>query len=199
MAVPGRDPAVPTESGRTMASTSPMDDRQAVYDDYERARQTFHRLLENASRADLARPTRGTRWTNEQLLWHMFFGCLIVRVLLVLARVFGRLPRSVGKGFARLLNAATAPFDAVNYAGPVGAVKVCGPRRMGRAFDRVIASLHRRLAAESEAGLARGMYYPVRWDPFFTDYMTLADLYRYPTRHFDFHHRQLTLDESSGN
>ncbi|WP_328731952.1 hypothetical protein OHT20_17830 [Streptomyces caniferus] len=38
------------------------------------------------------------------------------------------------------------------------------------------------------------MHYPVRWDPFFTDFMTLADIYRYPTRHFDFHHRQLTLD-----
>ena len=37
------------------------------------------------------------------------------------------------------------------------------------------------------------MHYPTRWDPFFTGYMTLADLYRYPTRHYDFHRRQLTL------
>jgi hypothetical protein len=38
------------------------------------------------------------------------------------------------------------------------------------------------------------MHYPTRWDPFFTPYMTLADVYRFPTRHFDFHRRQLTLD-----
>ncbi|MET9856811.1 hypothetical protein ABZY57_28240 [Streptomyces sp. NPDC006450] len=33
-----------------------------------------------------------------------------------------------------------------------------------------------------------------RRDPFFKDFMTLADLYRYPTQHFDFHRRQLTLN-----
>ncbi|MFJ8661880.1 maleylpyruvate isomerase N-terminal domain-containing protein [Streptomyces sp. NPDC093795] len=117
-----------------MANTQPMD-RQAVYDDYERARQTFRRLLDAATDADLARPTHGTRWTNKQLLWHMLFGYMIVRALLVLVRVFGRLPRSVGKAFARLLDAATIPFDFINYAGPVGAVKVHGPRRMGATFD----------------------------------------------------------------
>ncbi|WP_329377625.1 DinB family protein [Streptomyces sp. NBC_01351] len=175
-----------------MANPTPMD-RQAVYDDYERARETFHRLLDTASPDDLARPTSGTKWTNEQLLWHMLFGYMVVRALLVLVRVFGRLPRKLGKGFARALNAGTAPFDLVNYLGPCGAVKVYGPRRMGAAFDRVTDSLLRQLAAESEAGLARGMHYPVRWDPYFKDYMTLADIYRYPTQHFDFHHHQLTL------
>ncbi|MFE2146794.1 DinB family protein [Streptomyces sp. NPDC059456] len=169
-------------------------DRQTVFADYERARQAFHDLVDNATKAHLARPTNGTRWTNEQLLWHMFFGYVVVRVLLVLARVFARLPRSAGKAFAWALNAATGPFDWVNYVGPCGAVKVFGPRRTAAAFDRVIDSLHRRLAVESEAGLARGMHFPVRWDPFFQDFMTLADIYRYPTRHFDLHRRQLTLD-----
>ena len=37
------------------------------------------------------------------------------------------------------------------------------------------------------------MRYPTTWDPFFTSYMTLADIYRYPTQHFRFHQRQLTL------
>ncbi|KJY23826.1 hypothetical protein VR46_43260 [Streptomyces sp. NRRL S-444] len=46
--------------------------------------------------------------------------------------------------------------------------------------------------------LARGMHFPVRWDPFFKDFMTLADIYRYPTQHFDFHHRQLTLNSGDG-
>ncbi|WP_220819251.1 DinB family protein [Streptomyces sp. gCLA4] len=169
-------------------------DRRAVHAGYERARQTFHDLLGNATKADLARPTRGTRWTNEQLLWHMLFGYLVARVLLVLAGVFRRLPRGADKAFARALDAATVPFDWVNYVGPCGAVKVLGPRRTAAAFDLVIDSLHRRLASESDADLARGMHHPVRWDPFFQDFMTLADMYRYPTRHFDFHRTQLTLD-----
>jgi hypothetical protein len=37
------------------------------------------------------------------------------------------------------------------------------------------------------------MHYPPRWDPFFEDFMTLDDVYRYPGRHFDFHAHQLTL------
>ncbi|NWF29525.1 DinB family protein [Streptomyces sp. PKU-EA00015] len=169
----------------------PAMDRQAVREDYERARQTFHTLLDTASPTDLARPSNGTRWTNRQLLWHMLFGYIIARVLLVLARAFSRLPRQLSNGFARLLDAATQPFDLVNYLGPCGAVKVMSPQRMSVVFDRVIASLERSLAAEAD--LARGMRYPVRWDPFFKDFMSLADIYRYPTQHFDFHHRQLTI------
>ena len=37
------------------------------------------------------------------------------------------------------------------------------------------------------------MHFPTRWDPFFKDYMTLEDVYRYPGQHFDFHKRQLTV------
>ncbi len=64
---------------------------------------------------------------------------------------------------------------------------------MGRHFDRLIASLQRSLARETDANLHRGMYFPVRWDPFFDDYMTAEQLYRYPGLHFDFHRHQLTL------
>ncbi|WP_225802126.1 DinB family protein [Streptomyces sp. NK15101] len=177
-----------------MADGRPVLDRRAVLDEYDRARRTFHALLDDAAPDFLARPTNGTRWTNGQLLWHMFFGYLVTRVLLGLARGFSRLPRSASKAFARLLDAGTRPFDVINYLGPCGAVRVFGPRRTGVAFDRITGSLERRLARESEADLARGMHFPMRWDPFFQDFMTLADLYRYPTRHFDFHREQLTLD-----
>jgi len=37
------------------------------------------------------------------------------------------------------------------------------------------------------------MYYPVRWDPSFNEFMTMADIYHYPSQHFGFHQRQLTL------
>jgi hypothetical protein len=40
------------------------------------------------------------------------------------------------------------------------------------------------------------MHYPTRWDPFFQDRMTLADVYRFPTQHYDFHRRQLTLRQT---
>ena len=168
-------------------------DKQVVHDELEQARETFQQLLDAATEDDLRRPTRGTRWNNEQLLFHMLFGYMIVWALLALARVFGRLPANVSRAYARLLSAATGPFNMINYIGSCIGARYFNHRRLGAKCDRVIASLQRRLAAESEADLARGMHFPVRWDPFFKDYMTIADIYRYPTQHFDFHRRQLTL------
>jgi hypothetical protein len=41
------------------------------------------------------------------------------------------------------------------------------------------------------------MSFPVRWDPYFADRMSLADVYHYPTLHFDHHRRQLTLADEA--
>jgi hypothetical protein len=171
-------------------------DREAVHEELEDARRTYHRLLAAAGPADLRRASNGTKWTNKQLLFHMLLGYLIIRALSGLVRLFGRLPDRVSRGYARLLNAATTPFDAVNYAGSWLGGNTLTTRRMGIMFDHVIERLHRRLDAESDADLARGMHYPTRWDPFFHDYMTLADVYHFPGQHFEFHRRQLSYDPS---
>ncbi len=168
-------------------------DREAIVEELQEANSTFHRLLEDAGPTELARRSAGTRWTNEQLLFHMLFGYLVVVVLLRLVVVFGRLPPALSRGFAWLLDSCAVPFNVVNYWGSCAGAKVFNRRRMGRKCDRVIAGLQRKLRAASDADLARGMYYPTRWDPFFDGYMTLGQLYRYPTQHFDFHRRQLTL------
>jgi hypothetical protein len=36
------------------------------------------------------------------------------------------------------------------------------------------------------------MSFPDRWDPFFTPWMSVADVYAYPVLHFDFHATQLS-------
>ncbi|NUP51133.1 MAG: DinB family protein [Catenulispora sp.] len=168
-------------------------DKAALHAELDRVRADFHALLDGADPADLARPTDGTRWTNEQLLFHMLFGYLIVRTLLVLMRVGSRMPGPVGRGFARPLDAAARPFNAVNYWGSCIGARVVNHRRMGRRLDAVIASLHRRLDREDDSTLRRSMPYPARWDPYFADVMTRADLYRYGTQHYDHHRKQLTL------
>lgn len=167
-------------------------DRRTVDEQWERDRATFHALLAAATADDLRRPSRGTRWTNRQLLFHMLFGYQVVRALRLLVRVLGRLPDPVSRGFARALDAAAVPFDVVNYLGSCGG-DLLGPQWMTWWFDRIIASLHRSLDRASEADLGRGMHYPTRWDPFFAPRMTLADVYRYPARHFAFHRRHLTF------
>ena len=173
-------------------------DRAALAADLERARLEFHQLLAEAEReTSWTQPTRGTRWTNEQLLFHMVFGYMVVQRLLVLVRVLGRLPDPVSRVFARALNAATRPFHTINYYGSCAAALVYNRHRMGAKLDRVIASLQGKLDREPDDAFGRGMHYPTRWDPFFNDYMTLQDIYRYPGQHFDFHARQLTINSAA--
>ena len=64
--------------------------------------------------------------------------------------------------------------------------------RMGPLADRTVAALQPNMARETEAALHRGMPFPAGWDPYF-GYLTLAEVYRYATRHFEHHRRQLTF------
>ncbi|MGC7103051.1 DinB family protein [Amycolatopsis lurida] len=168
-------------------------DPDQLHREIERARRTLHQLLGEATTDDLHRRSDGTKWTNEQLLFHMVFGYLLVRVLVVLARLLHRLPGTVGRGFARALNALSVPFHVINYWGSRSAAIVFNHCRMGFAMDRACRSLHRYLDTAPSGGLDEGMHVPVRWDPYFRDYMTIADIIHFATQHFDFHRRQLTL------
>jgi hypothetical protein len=168
-------------------------DRQHIHAELERVRADLHDLVAHASVTDLGRRTDGTRWTNGQMLWHMAFGYLLVSRLLPLVRLFGRLPDRFSRLFAATLNATTKPFHHINYLGGVaGALVFRGPR-LTRQLDHTIDRLHRSLDAQSEDTLARRMHFPVGWDPFFRDTMTLGQVYHYATEHYDFHHSQLTL------
>ena len=165
----------------------------SAHEELERARSTFHALLEHASHVDLRAPTNGTRWTNGQLLFHMLLGYGVVRSLLPLVRTFDRLPDGFTRAFAGALNAAARPFHVVNYVGACAGATVFRGRRLTSQIDRTIDSLHRHLDTETEKTLARSMRFPTGWDPYFADTMTVLDLYHYATQHFDHHLAQLTL------
>jgi hypothetical protein len=168
-------------------------DRQVIHAEMERARSTLTRLMAESSPADLRRRTDGTRWTNDQMLFHMVFGYMIVLRLLWLVRLFGRLPDRYSLRFARALNAGRRPFHVINYLGSCGGAMVFHGPRLEFQMDRVIAALQRHLDQETDVNLARRMHFPIDWDPYFRDTMTLLDVYHYGTEHFDFHARQLTL------
>lgn len=119
----------------------------------EQARHDFRRLVADAAPADLRRPSEGTKWTNQQLLFHMLFGYLIARTLLVLVRIFGLLPDRASKAFARLLDSARKPFDLINYLGSCAGAWIIPPRRMPGMLDRVITSLQTHLEREPNAAL----------------------------------------------
>jgi len=167
--------------------------RGDIRDELDRARAEFRALIAESTPADLRRRSNSTRWTNRELLFHMVFGYLVTRNLRFLFAVMSRTPERVQRGFAATLDAATRPFNAVNYWGSRFGGRVLSPERMVRWSDRVISSLQRSLDAETDAGLRRDMVFPTRWDPYFKPQMTRQDLYHYPTLHFDHHRRQLTI------
>ena len=167
-------------------------DRDQILVGYARARETFRRVTEGATTGYLGQRSRGTRWTNRQLLFHMVFGYLIVYTLRWIVRLGGLLPRWASRGFSALLNLFTGPFNVANYVGSVIGGRVFTLARMESTLEWTTRRLATRLATESDRTLARGMHFPPRWDPFFKDYLTLAELYRYPTQHFEFHADQLS-------
>ncbi len=162
----------------------------------DRVRDDYRELLDGATVAELRKPTRGTKWNNEQLLFHMLFGYLLVRNLRLLVWTFSRLPDTASRRFAALLNRGTRPFHVINYWGSLFGARALGHARMERLMDRATSRLQRSLRNRSEQALARGMHFPEGWDPYFTDFMTLLDIYHYPTQHYDHHRRQLTLTKA---
>jgi len=169
-------------------------DRTALHAELERVRAEFRAWVDGASPAELGRGSDGTRWTNRELLFHVLFGYLVTRNLRLLVKLVSRLPLPAQRGFAAILDAGTKPFDWVNFWGSRAGGRVVSPAGMASWLDRVIAAMHRHLDRESDAALARSMAFPTRWDPYFAPRMTLAELYHYPTLHFDHHARQLTLE-----
>ena len=167
-------------------------DRREIDVELERVAADFRRLLDSATTAELNMPTNGTKWTNKQLLFHMLFGFILVRVLLPLVKGFGRLPPAASRAFAAILNAGTRPFHVINYLSALPGGTILGPHAMGKLMDSTIEHLRRRLARESKHALGLAMHFPVGWDPYFKDSMTVAEVYQYPIQHYDHHRRQLT-------
>ena len=168
-------------------------DKDQLCAEMDRVRHDYRGLLDGATVADLRKPTDGTKWNNEQLLFHMLFGYLLVRNLRFLVWGFSHLPDVASRRFAALLNSGTRPFHVINYAGSLFGARVLGSAGMARLMDRVLSSLARSVRSQHQGALDRGMYFPVGWDPYFKDYMTLRDVYHYPTQHYDHHRQQLTL------
>ena len=120
--------------------------------------------------------------TNRQLLFHMVFGYVIVRTLLPLVHVLGRLGYS--RQFAALLNACRRPFHLINYLGSCGGGPILTPQAMVALLDRTVRALHRNLSTETEQEAWPDLHFPTAWDPYFKPTMSVLDVYHFGTQHF---------------
>ena len=96
----------------------------------EQARATFHALVQSAGEEELGQQSNGTRWTNQQLLFHIMFGHMLVRSLLILVKCFSRLPLSFSRVLARFLDVLAGPLKLVNYWGSCAGSRLYRDERM---------------------------------------------------------------------
>jgi uncharacterized damage-inducible protein DinB len=165
--------------------------RRTIRSELDATRDAFHAVLDSLSDEDWRQRSHNPGWTNGELLFHMAFAFMILRALIPMVRVWGRLPERGSRPFARLLNALTAPFNVVNALGARIGGRVYTRERLRRRYDRVHESLARTLDTIGDDEWGHGMHYPSRWDDLFDDYMTLEKLFRYPAAHFAFHRAQI--------
>jgi hypothetical protein len=123
----------------------------------DRVRDGYRRLLDSATVAELRQPSDGTKSSNEQLLFHVLFGYLLVRNLRLLVWGFSRLPDGASKRFAGVLNAGTRPFHVINSVGSLFGARVLGYARMERLMDRAVIGLEGSWLLQSGESLGRGM------------------------------------------
>lgn len=158
-------------------------------------RDDFEMLVDRAAPAELDQASNGTRWTNRELLFHMWFGHRIARAVVVLMGVTSRLPRGIGTAFARALTTATTPYNWINYIGAVGGARTVGLHRAERWMKADTDWLLRWAASASTRDVKRGMAVPAAWDPYFAPWMTRADVLAWAPRHYRHHRGQLTLPD----
>ena len=145
-------------------------DRQAIHAELELARGTFQTLMATASPAALGRRTTGTKWTNQQMLFHMLFGYLIVlRLLRLVGCFFDGSVTGTSSGFAqsqrrnpalsrRQLPRRSAAVRWVSAAPRLAANSLTAPPS---------AAPHRLSDDETDETPRGGMHFPVGWDPYF--------------------------------
>jgi len=158
----------------------------------------FDVLTRGVSPNELLAPTNGTKWTNRELLFHMWFGQRLTRTLLPVVRGFSRLPPSASAAFSGLLTTATRPYEWANYAASAGGGRVVQLERVRHWMHRDTAAILQWSAQANDVLLDRGMSIPSEWDPYFMTWMSCRDVLEWAPRHYRHHRAQLTIRGATG-
>jgi hypothetical protein len=160
--------------------------------------EDFRRIIGTVRAAELGAPTRGTRWTNRQLLFHMVLGQNIALSSIPLFGAFSHLPPNASRAWSALLEACARPYNWVNWAGAVAGARVMDAGSMERMMNRTTRMILRWYDRASPEDLGRGMSVPPSWDPYFAEWMDRRDILEWAPRHYRHHRAQLTLTNVTG-
>jgi hypothetical protein len=181
-----------TEGQSSMSSSNARKLADSIRSELNLTRSSFHAILDSFTEEDWGRQSLNAGWSNNEILSHVLFGFIILNVLLPMARLWGRLPKSSSKPFAWLLNTFTRPFNWINAYGARMQGRVFNRKRIGKLFDTVYFALLNKIDTIRDDEWDRGMYYPTKWDSNFNEFMTLEKLFYYPIIHYKFHVNQLS-------
>jgi hypothetical protein len=173
--------------GGRMPAMGTSTTKRRIRSDLDAAQQAFHGVLDALSDAEWRRQSRNVGWTNGEVMVHTFLAFKLLLALVPIVRFWGRLPARYSQRFAQALNCVTGPFNAINALGTRAGARIYTRKRLGCAFDNVRRALIRRLERMPDGAWQRGMHYPTRWDPLFTDYMTVEQTFAMPIAHLRFH------------
>jgi hypothetical protein len=162
----------------------------------ESTRSTFLSAIASLSKDDLRRRSYIAGWTNGELLFHMAFGFLIIPSLVRMIRFWSLFPTSFSKPFAVLLDVSSPAFNWINGLGPHLGARIYAGKSLGKKYDRTFVKIMRMLSSSTDTDLASGMYYPKSWDPLFGSYVTLEDLFHYPSAHLLSHLKQVRTEQA---
>lgn len=154
--------------------------------------EDFGRIVSTVRAPELGAATRGTLWTNCQLLFHMVLGQDIVLSTIPLFGAFSRLPPNASRAWSALLEACTGPYNWVNWAGAVAGARVMDTGSMERMMNRTTRMILRWYDRAGAEDLARGTSVPLSWDPCFTEWMDRRDVLEWAPKHYRHHRAQLT-------
>ena len=160
--------------------------------DLELARQEFHTLVSSIPDQAWTQPSRNAGWNNDQLVFHILLGFILVQPLSFVLIFFGHLPDVCSQIFAGILNLATPLFNLINKIGPRFAARWLGRAGIVRKFDQISDALVKQLDHSKPGHWVLSMRYPTRWDPRFKDDMHLEEVFRYAIAHLHHHSAQIT-------
>lgn len=153
----------------------------------------FRSIIQSARADELDLPSRGTRWTNRQLLFHLVLGQNITLSGIPLFGLFSILPAAASRGWSRLLDACAGLYNWVNWAGSAAAGQVLKPEGMLRMMDTTTKIIVNWYDGADQKALSRGMTMPTSWDPYFTPWMDRRAIFEWAPKHYRHHRAQLTL------
>ena len=154
--------------------------REEIRAELEATRQAYHALLGSLSGEDWKKPSGNPAWTVGQLMVHITFAPRMLPADVKLIRRGGWMP-----------NLPALLFNWSNVLMTRWAARKESVHTVGALYDAAHSNALGVLETIQDEEWSLGREYP-DWDPMLSGHVTLEQLFRYLTLHFEVHQEQVS-------